>query len=194
MAGKAVVATAVLALASLGTTWTLASFTAARTVGGSTFTAGTVSVTDNDAGSALLAMSVAKPGDIATSCMRVTYTGTGAARIRLYGTTGGTGLDGYLTLVVTRGTNTSGTFGNCGGFTPDTTNHIGHGNGVIYNGTLAGFADSSVAATMDPSAGSPETWTNGESHDFRFFVSLGNSDAAQGKTATQSFTWEATSL
>ena len=43
---------------------------------------------------------------------------------------------------------------------------------------------------MDPVAATPESWTTGEVHAYRFEVTLTN-DAAQGLDATQSFTWEA---
>jgi hypothetical protein len=95
-----------------------------------------------------------------------------------------------MDLVVTRGT--GATFGaTCAGFNADATDYIGAGAGVIYDGTLQGFPDSYAAAVVDPVTGSPEVWTSGESHTYRFFVEVQDNNAAQGLNATQSFTWEA---
>jgi hypothetical protein len=44
-------------------------------------------------------------------------------------------------LTVTRGTISSGSFDSCTNFPADSTNWIGSGNGVVYSGTLQGFAD-----------------------------------------------------
>jgi predicted ribosomally synthesized peptide with SipW-like signal peptide len=170
---------------------TLSAFTATTSNSGNSFAAGTVTLTDNDAGSAIFSLSGMKPGDTDSGCIQVTYGGSLAATVRLYGTTAGTGLDPYLDLVVTRGTVSSGSFDSCTNFTADSTNYIGAGAGVMYSGTLAGFADSYAAGHVDPTAGSPESWTNGEVHAYRFQITLQDDNAAQNLTATQTFTWEA---
>jgi predicted ribosomally synthesized peptide with SipW-like signal peptide len=170
---------------------TFAAFSSTTSAPNNTFTTGTVALSDNDSGSAILALpAAAKPGDTDTSCIRVSYSGTLASTVRLYGTTTGTGLDAYLTLTVTRGTLTTA-FPDCTGFTADTTNYLTLGNGVIYNGTVQGFADDYAGGIVDPKVATPESWTTGETHDYRFTVTVADSDAAQGKTATQAFTWEA---
>jgi hypothetical protein len=159
---------------------------------GNSFVSGTVKVSDNDAGTALVSLANAKPGATATGCIVVTYTGTLAANVRIFGTTTGTGLDQYLDLNVTRGT-ISGTpaAGSCTNFTADATAYIGQGAGVIYNGTLGAFPTSSATALLDPTTGSPATWTTNAAHAYRIQVTLQNAAAGQGKTASQSFTWQA---
>ena len=189
-----VVATAVVvgligAVAGVGT-WS--AFSATTSNGGNTFSAGSVTLTDNDAGSAMLALSAAKPGDSDTSCIEVTYTGTIASAVRLYGTTTGTGLDPYLNLEITRGTTTS-PFDSCTNFTPDATGYGNGGNGIIYSGTLQNFPDTYAAGIVDPLAASHESWTTNEKHAYKFVVTVQDNDAAQGKNATQQFTWEARS-
>jgi hypothetical protein len=170
-------------------TWSAFSSTTQNT--GNTFAAGTVIIGDNDGGTTpMLSFANASPGTTDTSCVTVTYTGSLASSVRLYGTTSGTGLDQYLNLVVTRGSGAAG-FDDCTGFTPDPTDLIGAGNGVIYSGTLQGFPDNYGAALVDPVAGSPESWTNPESHQYRFVVTVADNNAAQGLDASQSFTWEA---
>jgi predicted ribosomally synthesized peptide with SipW-like signal peptide len=170
-------------------TWS--AFSATTQNSGNSFASGTVILSDDDAGGAMLALANAKPGDSDTACIIVTYTGTLPANVRLYGTTGGTGLDQYLDLVVTRGTKAAGSFDSCAGFTADATNYIGAGAGVVYTGTLQGYADTFAAGLVDPTAGTPEVWTNPESHTYRFVVTVQDNNAAQGLTATQTFTWEA---
>ena len=123
----------------------------------------------------------------------MTYTGSLDAAVRLYGTTTGTGLDQYLDLKVTRGTYSPSNpgFDSCTNFTADATNYIGAGAGVVYNGTVQGYADDYAGGLVDPTSGSPETWTSGEKHAYKIQVTLQNNAAAAGKNATQDFTWEA---
>jgi predicted ribosomally synthesized peptide with SipW-like signal peptide len=174
-------------LAGLGT-WS--AFSDTTTNDGNQFTSGTVVIDDDDGGSAIFNLSGMKPSDTDSGCIKVTYTGSLASTVRLYGSTTGSGLDQYLDLKVTRGTS-SGSFDSCTGFTADGTDYIGQGAGVVYNGTLQGFPDSYGAGLVDPTSGSPETWTNPETHAYKFQVTLQDNSAAQGKNATQQFTWEA---
>ena len=160
---------------------------------GNAFASGTVKLSDNDAGSALLSLANAKPGATTAGCIVVTYTGTLAANVRIFGTTTGTGLDQYLDLTVTRGTiSGSPGAGSCTDFTADSTDYVGRGNGVIYDATLAAFPSSSSTALLDPTSGSGATWTTNAAHAYRIQVTLQGAAAGQGKTASQSFTWEAT--
>ena len=174
-------------LASLAGLATWSAFSATSTNPTNQFAAGTVAISDNDAGSAMFNLSGMSPADpAARRCIVMTYTGSLASTVRLYGTTGGALAD-YLNVKVTRGSLPSPSFSDCTGFTPDAADHVGLGAGVLYNGTLTGFADDYTAGLVDPAAG----WTTGEVHAYRFEVTLANDDAAQGKSATQSFTWEA---
>lgn len=175
------------AVVGLGT-WSAFSSTTQNT--GNTFETGTVSISDNDSESAMLALNAAKPGDSDTSCITVSYDGTLESSVRLYGTTTGSGLDQYLDLTVTRGSGAAG-FDDCTGFTPDASNYLGSGDGVVYSGTLQSFPDDYGAGLVDPTPGSPESWTSGESHTYRFVVTVRDDNGAQGLTAGQTFTWEA---
>ncbi|MEX2459230.1 MAG: hypothetical protein WD770_09620 [Actinomycetota bacterium] len=186
----------VLALGLIGIvagfgTWSAFSSTTANV--GSSFSTGTVTLTDDDLEVAMLSLSNAKPGDADTSCINVTYTGSLPATVRLYGATTGTGLDEYLNLTVTRGTIAVPAFDSCAAFVADVTNYTGAGAGVMYSGTLEDFADSYAAGLVDPTSGSPESWTNPENHAYRFTVSVVDDDDAQGLNAGQTFTWEARS-
>ena len=170
-------------------TWS--AFSATTSNDASSFVGGSVSLTDNDSGAAMFSLTNMKPADTDTGCIVVTFTGSLPSTVRLYGTTTGTGLDPYLDVVVTRGTVSSGSFDSCTNFTADATNYTGAGAGIVYSGTLQGYADNYAAGPVDPTSGSPESWTNGEAHAYKFQVTLQDNNNAQGKNATQQFTWEA---
>lgn len=187
-----ILALALLALAG-GSAATYAAYTARSANNGDLIEAGSVKLSDNGDGSSMLSLSAAVPGNTTSACIKVTYDGTLPATVRLHGTTTGSGLDPYLDLKVTRGTYSPSTpaFKSCTNFTADGTNYIGAGNGVIYNGTLQGYADTYAAGLVDPLAGTPETWTTNEVHVYKLDVTLQNNFSAQNKDATQTFRWEA---
>jgi hypothetical protein len=157
---------------------------------GNSFAAGTVHLADNDAGGAMLSLSNAQPGATDASCILVTYSGSLSSTVRLYGAVAGA-LAPYLTLTITRGDDPTPVFDDCNGFVADSTNYIGAGVGVVYQGALSAFPTTNAAGLVDPLAASPETWTTGETHTYRFAVSLADDNGAQGQSATASFTWEA---
>jgi camelysin-like metallo-endopeptidase len=170
---------------------TYSAFSSTTSNGGNVFTAGTVNLSDNDGGStSLLSLANAKPGDSDTGCIRVSYDGTLAASVRLYANTSGA-LAQYLTLTVTRGTDSNPSFDSCANFTPDSTDYIGQGNGVVYSGSLSAFPATYASGLVDPEPGSPESWTNPENHSYRFVISLNDTNAAQGLNGSATFTWEA---
>jgi hypothetical protein len=156
-----------------------------------TYAAGTVALSDNDAGTAMFtSLTSAAPTDSETSCIKVRYDGTLASGVRLYGTISGA-LAPYLTLTVTRGTDPTPTFDSCATFTPDATNYIGSGAGVIYSGALGSFPTTYAGGIVDPTSGSPRIWTQNEEHVYKFVVTVGTNTAGQGQTASAGFTWEA---
>ena len=186
---SAVVVGLVAGLLAATSTWS--AFSGATANPANSLAAGTVTLGDNDSGSAVFNLTGLKPGDTDTGCITVTSTATIASLVRLYGATGGTGLDAYLTLTITRGTSGGGSFDDCTGFTADTTNWVGAGNGVIYTGTLAAFGDDWAGGTVDAAPAVPEAWTPGESHAYKLALTLADTNSAQGTSMTQTFTWEA---
>ena len=154
------------------------------------FSTGTVVIGDNSGGSTLFTLPAADPGSSASGCVKVTSTGSIGSTIRLYGTATG-GLASYITLTVTRGTDSAPSYASCNNFTADGTNYLGSGNGVIYSGTLAAFPSSYAAGVVDPASGSPRTWTQNEAHSYKITATLMSNTAAQGQSATATFTWEA---
>jgi hypothetical protein len=173
-------------VAGLGT---YPAFSSSATNPGDSFSAGTVTISDNDAGGALLSLSGAVPGDSDSGCIRVLYSGSLSSTVRVYGSSSGP-LAPYLTLTVTRGADPAPSFPSCSGFTPDATNYIGAGPGVIYSGPLTSFPGSAATGIQDPVAASPETWTTSEDHVYRFSVTLINDPAARNKSGSATFTWQ----
>lgn len=171
-----------------GASWSAFSGTTSNS--GNSFAAGTVSLSDNDSNGTVLSLTNAYPGSTSSGCIKVTYGGSLASDVKLFGTVSGN-LAQYLTLKVTRGSDT-GTFPNCS-FTADTRDYIGQGAGVIYNGNLSSFASSYATGITDPEngTGGTESWTTSETHAYKLEVTLQNNSAAQGQSATASFTWEA---
>ncbi|MDP9393379.1 MAG: hypothetical protein M3Q27_03550 [Actinomycetota bacterium] len=181
-----------LAACSTGSTW--ASFSAATNNVADSYQAGTVVLADDEAASVpLLTLSGARGGDSSSGCVRVIYSGSLPSTVRLYGSSGGTGLAPYLDVEITRGVMTSGTFPSCSGFQADTASYGDPAPGVVFRGTLADFVAtrSSWSSGLVDAPTATETWTNGETHAYRITVTLRADGAAEAKTATPVFTCEA---
>jgi len=190
LAAKLIAIAAALTLsAAVWSAGTWSAFDRSASSPGNAVEAGSVALADNDGGAPLLTLTAARSGSSVTSCVKVTYTGTVPADVRLYAAVGGTGLADDLTLVVTRGA-IAGTPAakSCTGFTADTTNYLSRGAGVIYNGTLAAFPGSAGGGVLDPAA----EWVAGEAHAYKLTVTMPGSSGA-GTNATADFTWLATS-
>lgn len=165
-----------------------ASFTASSASSAS-WTAGTVVVTDDAQGSALFSVTGMVPGERLERCLSVSYSGSLPAQLRLYGQTTGTGLESYLELDVTRGTFAGSPSSMCTGFSADAIAYLGPGHrpGDLYEGSLSGFPSSWTAASTDPGGAAPGVWRPSDAHAYRFSLTLGPTDAAQGLDATTSF-------
>jgi predicted ribosomally synthesized peptide with SipW-like signal peptide len=169
---------------------TFSAFSSTTSNSGNSFAAGTVLLSDNDAGSALYSVSNAKPNDSSTTCIKVTYTGTLAADVRLYTTSTVNALAAYVNLTVEKGTvSGSPAFPGCGTFTSQST---------LYSGTLANFATnkSSYANGVGVYPASQTQWNQNDSVWFRVTVSLADDNNANGgasplSTGSHAFTWEA---
>ncbi len=173
-----------------------AAFSATTDNSGNNWSAGTVKLTDDDSGSVLFTMTNMKPGDTSTNCIQVTYTGTLAAAVKLYGkvmapTAPTPDLSPFVQLKVEQGT--GGGFGNCTGFTPNATTP------VLFNGNLGGttapFAmtdwNSGLTTAFTPTGGTGAGYS--ETYTFRFTATLdpAANNTAQGGSVTANFIWEA---
>ena len=178
-------------------TWSAFSSTTANE--SNDFATGSVTLGDNDSDGAMFDMSGATPETPTVSkCVRVSYTGTLTSNVRLYGaTTGGTGLDQYLQLKVTRGSFPGAPPANmdCTGFSADSVTYSG-GNGagaggVLFDARMNLFPTTWTAGIVDAPGGTPEAWTNPENHIYKLDVTVANDNNAADKTHQQKFTWEA---
>jgi hypothetical protein len=181
----ALLATGLIAVASGRATF--AAFTLTTQNANDSYAAGTVTVADNDAGTVMWDVANQEPTSPAVvRCIRVTYTGSLAAAVRLYTTTAPSALDPFLNISVEKGSMPVGTvFPNCTGFASQAT--------IAPAGTLQAFktARTGWANGIAAFPGVQTTWNPGNSLVYRFTVQMQNTFAAQGLTGLVSFTWEA---
>lgn len=153
-----------------------ATFTAQTANPSNTFTAGTLSMTNDGAGSAILTASNMKPGDPATKgavVIKNTGSVSGAfslTRSALTNSDSTNPMAAKLNLVIT----------DCGA-DQDCTTALDNSN--KYTGTLAGMG----------SALSLGTWAAAEQHKYEFSVALDSSadNNYQGDNSVATFTWDA---
>lgn len=157
---------------------------------GNVVTAGSVTLADNDAGSALYTLTAAKPGDSQTSCIKVTYTGSLDANVRIYTPSTIGELGPNVNLKIEPGTQASPSFPSCTEFTPDA-------GGALFEGTLANFAaakNSYANGVVDFPGAVATKWVTNDAVVYRVTATLSASapDSAQGKTTgTHILRWEA---
>lgn len=157
---------------------------------GNVITAGTVVLADNDGGTALYAMTAAKPGESTTSCIKVSYTGSLPATVRVLTPSTIGELGTSVSLKIEPGTQATSTFPSCTGFTPDS-------GGALYEGTLAAFATEHNAfanGVTDFPGTSATKWVTNDSVVYRITATLSAAapESAQGKTTgTHIIRWEA---
>lgn len=164
---------------------TFAAFSNTTGNNGNTFAAGTVVLDDNDAGSAMWTVGNRIPGDSVTTCIRLTYTGTLGADVKLYSLSAIDTVDQYLDLTVQKGSMPGGTtFPGCTGFSSEST---------IYSGTLQNFkaSNGSYLSGVGANPGAQTRWDKNDTLVYRFTVTLQNATGAQGLSSTTGFTWEA---
>jgi predicted ribosomally synthesized peptide with SipW-like signal peptide len=165
---------------------TLAAFTSQADNPGNTVSAGTVTLGDNDSGTAMYSMTAAKPGDSVTKCIKVDYTGSLDADVKFYTPSAIGSLGQYVNLLVEPGTQ-SGTpaAGSCTGYTAD--------GGNIFNAALNTLPATYAAGVADY-PGATTKWVNGNSVAYRITATLSASapNGAQGLTTNSHvLRWEA---
>ena len=155
-------------------------FSATTQNSGNEISSGTIAISDNDAGSAMFNITNAKPGDSWNRCIKVLYTGSLPADVKLYELGGGGPLSPYLKLKLEQGSQSEATFPSCAGFTPDATN----GNGTLFEGPGFGSIGNSYDTGAPVVPFGKAVWNPGESLVFRATLTL-NAEApeiAQGNT------------
>ncbi|HEX5741990.1 MAG TPA: hypothetical protein VFY17_10630 [Pilimelia sp.] len=149
---------------------------------------GTVTISDNDSGTALFNISNLMPGQTGNNCIVVSYTGTATSTVKLYvanyntadGAADGITAPTWLRMLIQVGT------GTCGA-------PVG-----LTNVTAAAPGDTmvTVSGKTNFSNGYSPGWTsavNGNTRVFRFTYTLDAStpSTAQGDSITTDFVWEA---
>jgi hypothetical protein len=183
---------------------TSAAFTASTENPGNSWQAGSVTLDDSASGVALFDAAsdgAIRPGVPRSRCLRVDYTGSLPADIKLYVTTPAdavtTSLDEYLVMSVEQGLDVEATTPvdpDCSDFPPTA------GPTFVYNTTSAGAAEADQARTMSDlkthasyATGIPVGTAVPEdtSLTFRITYQVTSDNAAQGTATKAAFTWEA---
>jgi hypothetical protein len=166
-------------------------FSATTQNAGNEISTGTVAFSDNDAGSALYNVTVAKPGTSVAKCIKTTYTGTLPSTVKLHTSTSTSGpLAQYIDLKITQGTSTATTFPDCTGFAPAAS------GAEIFNGTLAAFTAGKQGYTngIATAPAGETTWAPGASVVYKIEATLQAStpESGQGSSSgVHDFVWEA---
>lgn len=178
----AIVAAVVGMLAASAIVWqtSQAAFTGSTQNTTNSWTAGTVSLTDDDAGVAMFSLTGLVPGATATRCITVTYGGSATAAVRLFVPASSGALRGDLDLVIQEGT--GGSFASCTGFTSSST---------LYTGTLLTAATNNAAYGSGWSLWQPTGAAQSRTYRFTYTLNAATADAQQGASATATFQWEA---
>ncbi len=149
---------------------------------------GSITLADDDSGTAMFSASGLKPGSTGAKCIAVTSTGSLPSVVKLYGTSYATthALGSDIDLTITQGT--GGSFADCSAFTP-----LPSGS-TVFTGSLATFAGSTsfgsglpASGAWAPTGGSAETRV----YKIEYTIDPSTPNSAQGGTATLGFTWEA---
>jgi hypothetical protein len=168
-----------------------AAFTATTTNPGNTFSAGSVTLTDDhQPATVLFNASALKPGSTGSSCIKVTYNGTLAAGVRMYLkpadlTTTGTNIAPYLTVAVDEGTGNNAA---CSDFVLGANAYNATGSAGTTK-TLADF--SATKSNYATGAGAFAPTGAAQSKTYKVTYWLQDVNAAQSANATALFTWEA---
>jgi hypothetical protein len=188
---------------SAALTWssTYAAFTSQAGSTGNSWQTGSVELESAGNGSALFTDTLdsnLRPLSSGSRCIRLEYTGSLTAEIKMYVTTptsGATSLDSHLVMSVERGADENTTVpANCTGFTPRTTSPF------VYNTVRAEYAVASSTSTMsdlkthaDYANGLLVSGSTAPNTSITLRISYLVKDApeAQNSTSQAVFTWEA---
>jgi len=153
-----------------------------------TFTSGTVSLTDDDSTSTLFSVANLAPGATGTKCIKVTYGGSIAAAVRVYGAgyTSTNALGAYLNLSVEEGS--GATFAgsgpsSCPGFTPSST---------LYAATLDDFGATKTSYASGVGSFAPTAANQMMVYRFTYTLDPSAPEGTQSGSAAVAFTWTAT--
>jgi predicted ribosomally synthesized peptide with SipW-like signal peptide len=180
-------AAVVAVVGSLGALGVFAAFSSQTENPGNSVTAGTVELADNDGGTALYSMPTAAPGDSATRCIQVTYSGSLPADVAIYTDDAIGALGSEVTLDIDAGTQDP--------FAADCTGFAADAGGALFNGSLASFAATHsdfATGLVDHPGDSATEWVTDDAVVYRVTATLDSDATLQGETTgTHALTWEA---
>jgi hypothetical protein len=184
-ARKALWSTLVIAvLGGLGAFGAYSAFSATTSNTGNQFATGSVSI-GNNATSPLYDVTGAAAGASSVDhCIKITYTGSLPATVKLYRSafSGGStpNLASYVTVNVTKGT---GSQENCSDFSGSTS---------VYSGLLSSFAGDFTGGIALTNASANAAWAQNDAVTYKFSAQVADDNNANGlSTGTHNFTWEA---
>ena len=163
-------------LCALAALATFSAFSSQTDNPGNTVTAGSVVLSDNDGGTAAYVMSNAKQGDSSTPfCIRVAYSGSLDADVKLFTPTVVGPLAPYVNLKVETGSQATPNT-NCSGFTAD--------GGALFDAALSTFPTTYASGVLDAGPAAATKWVNTNAVVYRVTATLSAStpDASQGAT------------
>ena len=176
----AAVGTAMLLVVFMVLSVSRAAFTTTTDSLSNDVTAGTLSLLDDDLGSALFdTLTGLLPLVPVVNCIHVDYAGSiDPAAVQLYSAASSGLLDSYLNFKVEIGPDNADAFGTCTNFTPSST---------LYDGTLADFT-----STYDSYANGLSAWdpSGPDARTFRVTLTVQDLPAAIGLNAAFGLTWE----
>lgn len=184
--GAVAVAGAVVAglLGSGAFVWqgTNAAFTSTTSNGANNWTAGAVTIGDDDSGTALFNVSGLVPGNTGSKCIRVTYTGNVTSSVKLYVSASSGSLADYVDLVVEEGSGGGnvGDFSSCSTFSGST----------VYSGTLSNMATTKNSFANGVGTFAPTGSGQFKVYKFTYTLNASTPNNQQSATASATFQWE----
>jgi len=174
------VAVVVGLVGSGGLVWqgTNAVFSSTTSNATNTWTAGSVTLSDDDSSAAMFTTTGLVPGNTGSNCITVTYSGNVATAVKLYASTPTGTLAPYVDVVVSEGT--GGGFGSCTGFSGT----------QIFSGTLAAFATASSSYATGVGTFAPSTAGSTKVYKFTWTLDSATPNGQQSATTSATFTWE----
>lgn len=174
----AAVALGAFAAAALTTGATRAALTASTTTGAS-FAAGSVLVSDDDGGNAVIDVQGLLPGGTGQTCLTVTFTGSLPAMIPFYVSASSGSLAPYVTLAVLEGR--GGGYGSCTGFVAER---------VAFSGTASALAAGFATAATGGGTFAPARSAQTRSYQVVYTLDADPPLAQQGQGLALTLRWE----
>ena len=161
-------------------------FSATTQNSGNELTAGTVAISDNDGGAAMFNVRGARPNDSWTRCIKVTYTGSLPADVKLYTRDVIGPLAEYLNLQIIQGQQANPVFPGCTGFTADAT-------GTLFDGPIGSPTPGNWDSGLPVVPSGHTSWQTGDTLVFKMTMTLdpATPDTLQASsTGTLTSVWE----